>query len=97
MRHLSLIVALGTASLLLACRGNGDMPEPPPHRGNVVDVDRFAAFIGTQPTPERFRQEYPNVTLVLPGDIATRELRLDRSRYFAELDAKGRIVGGRFQ
>jgi hypothetical protein len=32
----------------------------------------------------------------MPGDITTKEMRLNNSRYFAELDADGRIVGGRF-
>ena len=34
--------------------------------------------------------------VVLPGSIATREFRSDRSRYFPTLDAQGRITGGRF-
>lgn len=65
--------------------------------GPVADTAAFEAFIATQPTPAAFRERYPDVKLVLPGDIATKELRLDRSRYFAELDAQGRIPGGRFQ
>ncbi|ULQ48241.1 hypothetical protein JN531_008070 [Flagellatimonas centrodinii] len=79
------------------------VPEPPPKvvpaldvRARVTDVEAFEAFIATHPTPGRFRAEYPGITLVLPGDIATKELRLDRSRYFAELDEEGRIIGGRF-
>ncbi len=64
--------------------------------GKVEDVAAFDAFIAGKPTPEQFRQRYPDVRLVLPGEIATREFRMDRSRYFAELDAQGRIGGGKF-
>ncbi len=66
-------------------------------RATVTDLAAFQAFIATRPTPGAFREAYPGVTLVLPGDIATKELRMDNSRYFATLDEAGRIVGGRFQ
>lgn len=64
--------------------------------GKVTDLDRFQQFVALKPTPEQFRLRYPEVSLVLPGDIATKEFRGDNSRYFAELDPQGRIVGGRF-
>lgn len=64
---------------------------------SVDDVPSFDAFIAGKPTPQDFRKRYPSVLLVLPGDIATRELRMDRSRYFAELDEQQRISGGKFQ
>lgn len=63
----------------------------------VTDLPAFAAFIATRPTPEAFASRYPGVALILPGMVSTRELRMDHSRYFAELDAEGRITGGRFQ
>ena len=62
----------------------------------VSDLTAFDAFIASQPTPEQFRARYPDVALLLPGSIATKELRLNRSRYFATLNAEGRITGGRF-
>lgn len=71
--------------------------DPVPVNAKAIDLVPFEKYIKTKPTPEAFRLKYPNVTLVLPGDIASREFRLDRSRYFAELDAEGRVVGGRFQ
>ncbi|WP_366449853.1 hypothetical protein [Fontimonas thermophila] len=74
---------------------NRALPEPVP--GYVTDVPVFERFIALRPTPEEFRRVYPDVTLVLPGQIATKELRLNNSRYFAELDEDGRIIGGRFQ
>jgi hypothetical protein len=61
------------------------------------DVPAFDSFIAGKPTPSQFRARYPKLLLVLPGDIATRELRMDRSRYFAELDEQQRISGGKFQ
>jgi hypothetical protein len=64
--------------------------------GRVTDLAAFEHFIAGHPTAEQFRQRYPDVRLVLPGDIVTKEFRTDNSRYFAELDAQSRIVGGHF-
>lgn len=69
---------------------------PVPAHGFVTEMTAFDAFIATHPTPEQFKAAYPDVLLVLPGTIATREMRSDNSRYFAELDANGRITGGKF-
>lgn len=70
------------------------------HGGNEVhcSVERnsFAKFLAGKPTPAEFRAAYSCVTLVLPGDIATTVVLTDDSRYFAELDVHGRIVGGSF-
>ncbi|WP_019464766.1 LPS translocon maturation chaperone LptM [Dyella japonica] len=69
---------------------------PAPVHGFVTDMTAFNAFIATHPTPDQFRAAYPDVLLVLPGTVATRELRSNNSRYFAEVDANGRITGGKF-
>ncbi|NID16591.1 hypothetical protein [Luteibacter yeojuensis] len=66
-------------------------------RCSVTDFHTFDGFIAGKPTPVEFVAAYSCVTLVLPGDFASRELRPDNSRYFADLDAHGRIVGGYFQ
>jgi hypothetical protein len=70
------------------------------HGGNevrcTVESNAFNKFITGKPTPVEFRAAYSCVGLVLPGDIATMEMRTDNSRYFAQLDAHGRIVGGSF-
>lgn len=63
---------------------------------DVNDVADFDRYIAGRPTVAAFQQRYPAVFVVLPGTIATREFRSDRSRYFADLDADGRITGGRF-
>lgn len=84
---------LSTSLLLAACQPAASDPL----RGKVEDLPAFERFIAAQPTPAQFRTQYPDVVLVLPGDIASKELRLDRSRYFAQLDAAGHITGGRFQ
>lgn len=68
-----------------------------PITGFVTDVVSFEQFIATTPTPEQFKAQYPDVTLVLPGSITTKEMRMNRSRYFAQLDTQGRITGGKFQ
>jgi hypothetical protein len=70
------------------------------HGGNEVrcSVERnaFNKFVTGKPTPVEFRTAYSCVGLILPGDVATAEMRTDDSRYFAQLDAHGRIVGGSF-
>lgn len=88
------------AALLLsglnACVHSAPAQETAPMPGYVQDLPAFERFIATRPTPAQFRARYPDVQLVMPGDITTKEMRLNNSRYFAELDADGRIVGGRF-
>lgn len=82
-----------------ACVNSAADPAPPAPavvQGHVTDLAAFEAFIATRPTPEQFRATYPDVLLVLPGDVASKELRLNNSRYFATLDEAGRISGGRF-
>lgn len=74
--------------------GSASKMDPVP--GFVTDLAQFDAYIQSHPTPEQFRLTYPDVQLVLPGQIATKELRFNNSRYFAKLDEDGRIVGGRF-
>nr|WP_293249925.1 hypothetical protein [Panacagrimonas sp.] len=66
-------------------------------RTSITDLAAFDAFIATHPTPDGLRQRYPGLVVVMPDDISTRELRMDNSRYFVELDAQGRVTGGRFQ
>jgi hypothetical protein len=56
----------------------------------------FRDFLATRPTPAAFRAHYPDMTLVMPGDIVTREFRFDCTRFFADLDNEGHVVGGRF-
>lgn len=96
MKKLALLFALFA---LAACAAPlaGAPVNPTPISGYVTDLPAFEQFIASQPTPEQFRVRYPDVTLVLPGDIATKEMRMNQSRYFAQLSAAGRITGGRFQ
>lgn len=93
----AVLLALGLA----ACACAPPAPPAPVNtetmRTSVTDLDAFNTFIGTRPTPAALRERYAGLTVVLPGEMATKELRGDNSRYFAELDAEGRIAGGRFQ
>lgn len=68
-----------------------------PIPGFVANIAIFEQFIASRPTPEQFRRRYPDVTLVLPGGITTKELRLNNARYFAQLNTSYQITGGRFQ
>lgn len=88
--------------LLLALSACSMNPPPvmaaeAPVPGFVTDLPAFERYLATGPTPAQFASRYPDVLLVLPGQAATKELRLNRSRYFASLDSEGRITGGRFQ
>jgi hypothetical protein len=98
--HARLLAAAVLGLALSACLPDLMRPsaamEPVP--GYVTDLGRFDAFIAKHPTPEEFRSSYPDVQLVLPGDMATKELRFNNSRYFAQLDEDQKhITGGRFQ
>ncbi|WP_028081169.1 hypothetical protein [Solimonas soli] len=95
MRRLLCAVLLAAAGLAAACQ-HTPMNDPKPVRGFVTDMDTFKAFVARHPTAEQFRKAYPDVTLILPGQMATREFRMNNSRYFAELDGEGRITGGKF-
>lgn len=85
---------LGGASLV-ACQ-TGLATQPKPVAGFVTDMHSFDAFIATKPTPAQFRTAYPDVMLVTPDMMTTREMRENNSRYFPKMDADGRIVGGSF-
>lgn len=83
------------AAALSACQ-TAPAAQPRPVAGFVTDMKAFDAFIATKPTPEQFRAAYPDVLLVTPDMMSTREMRQNNSRYFPKLDAEGRIVGGSF-
>ena len=97
---------LTSAVVLLSACAPANPPQPPadpapqesaPVRTSITDMDAFNAYIATRPTPDALKAKYPGLTVVMPGDISTRELRGDNSRYFAEVDAEGRVTGGQFQ
>jgi len=88
------LIVLGVA-VLSACQ-TGPAAQPRPVAGFVTDMKAFDAFIATHPTPEQFKAAYPDVLLVTPDMMSTREMRQNNSRYFPKLDAEGRIVGGSF-
>jgi hypothetical protein len=101
MRRIVLLsgLLLGACVQLTACAQPMSQPEATtsaPVPGKVTDMAAFQKYLATRPTPEQFRAHYPDVKLVMPGDIATKEFRHDNSRYFAETDSEGRITGGRF-
>lgn len=92
-----LAAALLAAALLSACQTGAPAAPPADQAEAAFDAAKFDAFIATKPTPDQFRATWPGILLVMPDDIATMEYRTDHSRYFAELDAQGRIVGGGFR
>lgn len=64
--------------------------------GVWVDVVAFQRLLATNPTPAELRAAFPEVLVILPDEMATREFRFDQSRFFAMLDDAGRVYGGEF-
>jgi hypothetical protein len=77
------LVLVAVALFTTACQGGLSM--------NGTTAQPVAGYVTDLPAFEQF------VTLVLPGQIASKELRFNNSRYFAQLDDQNRITGGRFQ
>jgi hypothetical protein len=100
MRRLPLPFALFaftmTGAALSGCQSAPRHASRAPVTGFVTDLTRFQRFVDEHPSVAQFRAAYPDIQLVLPGAIASREVRMNNSRYFAELDAHERIVGGKF-
>ncbi|AHE97525.1 hypothetical protein [Thioalkalivibrio paradoxus] len=95
--HAWILLLLLSLAAVPGCAMNETRELPEPRAGVVTDMAEFEAFLALAPTPDEFREVYPDVVLILPGDIATREYRTDNSRYFADLDEEERITGGSFQ
>lgn len=65
--------------------------------GVWIDVVAFQQLLASYPHPDDLRAAFPEVLIVLPDEIATREFRFDQSRFFAMLDERGLVYGGTFQ
>jgi hypothetical protein len=89
---------LGGAALVACQTAPQTAPgaQPRPVAGFVTDLKAFDAFIATKPTPAQFHAAYPDVMLVTPDMMTTREMRQNNSRYFPKMDADGHVVGGSF-
>src|SRR3546814_19316720 len=74
------LALLATLSLFGACQQNAPMNKSEVVHGYVTDMNAFDQFIAGKPTPAQFKAAYPDVQLVMPGDIPTREFRLKNSR-----------------
>lgn len=58
--------------------------------------DDFDRFLAGRPLLADLRARFPQILVVGPGVASTREHRSDRSRFFAVVDAAGRVTGGSF-
>lgn len=67
---------------------------PDPAADTAKDMAELPAFVAARPTPEEFQQAFPDVWLILPGDIVSRDVCSQYYRFIAELDPQGRISGG---
>ena len=96
------IAMLAVAMTAAGCDGGGPATGSAPAAcalqpgAPAVPTMVFRDFLGARPTPAEFRDHYPGIALVMPGDVATREVRLDCSRFFADTGDDGHIIGGRF-
>ena len=99
-RFVPALAALALGVVLVACCSDPSAARAEttlPVHGQVTYIAAFDRFIATWPRPADFHSRYPDVKLVLPGEMATKELRLNHSRYFAVLGADGRMQGGDFK
>ena len=95
MRHVLIPAVL--FAFLLAIPAGAATPETSAQasgHGNLDDRSALHAFIQSRPTPEEFQEAYPEIWLILPGDIVSRDVCSQYYRFIAELDANGRIRGG---
>jgi hypothetical protein len=83
-----LVLMLGLPPAAVASERAGAAASP------VTDVVALHAFLESRPTPDEFQEAFPEVWLVLPGDIVSREYCSQFHRFIAELDTDGRIAGG---
>lgn len=98
LRRLSIPMALITSVLAMSAGVAGPEDSTRNNRSSIVnDLPALHAFVQARPTPEEFQQAYPDVWLILPGDIVTREVCSQYYRFVAELDAEGRISGGNLE
>ena len=95
----SLIVLSLSAALLAApATASTQQPHEPEAVADVAkDISELPAFVASRPTPEEFQQAFPDVWLILPGDIVSRDVCSQYYRFVAELDTKGRISGGNLE
>jgi hypothetical protein len=94
LRTAILITLCGSFLAMPVGAASPEVSSRDPHSAALNDRSAFNAFIRSRPTPEEFQQAYPDVWLILPGDIVTRSFCSEYYRYVAELDADGRISGG---
>jgi hypothetical protein len=96
------LVGLTLAAMLAGCEG-GTAAKDAAQAACVrqpgapaVPTMAFQDYLATRPTPDEFRARFSEITLVMPGDAATRDLRLDCSRFFGNTGEDGHVVSGRF-
>jgi len=94
----ALVLGIAVAGASLSgCQATAPVAsQPRPVAGFVTDMAAFDAFIATHPTAGQFKAAYPDVLLVTPGMMTTREMRNNNSRYYGKFDDAGRITGGSF-
>jgi hypothetical protein len=90
---------LSLAALALAPLGAAHATsEPIEFTCGIVDPTAFLNYVeNNHPTLVELKGVINCLTIVMPGDRTTMEIRVDNSRFFAITDGHGRIVGGSFR
>lgn len=95
--RLRLMTSLAISCALLAAPVAASHPTTSEEVARVaatLDSAELRAFVESRPTPDEFHQAFPDVWLILPGDIVSRDTCSQYHRFIAELDPNGRISGG---
>lgn len=62
-----------------------------------MDIEKYVnQLIGERLTLKEFSNKLPNIHVVGPGDIVTMDIRTNNSRFFADVDENGIVIGGHF-
>jgi len=90
-----IVISLFAALVAVPAAASAPQPSEPDRTVDTAkDISELPAFVASRPTPEEFQQAFPEIWLVLPGDIVSRSVCSEYFRFMAELDAEGRISGG---
>jgi hypothetical protein len=94
----SIARVLSLAALAVAPLGAAHATsEPVEFTCGAIDTAAFLRYIDSHhPTLVELKGVINCLAVVMPGDMATTEVRKDNSRFHAVVDNHGRIVGGSF-
>lgn len=87
------VVPSGVLGIFLGLSASLNAADPLAGSRSTLYAD-LATMAAQRPTPEEFQQRFPDLWLVMPGDIVERSTCSPYQRFIARVDIEGRIVGG---